>query len=117
MMIANDRFLYLLNERKNRRDAVLLSINTSPPVSQQSVSNRDGDIQLESQTRDVDVAKRKIKSSSSDSSAANLSTHYLFSSSRPQNEIQNPYPYCFEGYPKLQRYIHYRDTFIEPCLD
>src|SRR5277367_3384510 len=90
--LPNDRFLSLLQERRRRRAAVVSSILREP----------------ESPPAQCDVRVTSPNSRTSrqppEAAEANLSTHYLFSSSRPQNEIQNPYPNCFEGYPKLQRF-------------
>src|SRR5580700_10804372 len=98
MMIADDDFLSLLQQRRRRRAAVLssgschshdgLHLLPDPPSSPSSplASHLKG--------RSFHAASNRT---------TNLSTHYLFSSARPQNEIQNPYPNCFEGYPKLQR--------------
>src|ERR1700738_4254051 len=94
--LANDRFLALLEERQRRR-ARKLSSSLSEPLH----------TSFHSVPQTTVVPLRKPRSPPQYPEAtSNLSTHYLFSSSRPQNEIQTPFPNCFEGYPKLQRYIH-----------
>src|SRR5579859_4855047 len=89
--LSNDRFLTVLRARRTRRANFLSSILPEPD----SPSQRR-------QYTPLREPKRQRPSKSSEPS--NLATHYLFTSSRPQNEIQNPYPDCFEGYPKLQRF-------------
>jgi len=101
-MTANDAFLTLLHQRRKRRAALLSSTLFQPKASDlfpvtdlvSSPLSPSFPSPSHSEDRSFHVANNV---------PANLSTHYLFSSSRPQNEIQNPYPNCFEGYPKLQR--------------
>lgn len=93
--LPNDRFLSLLQERRKRRAAILSSVLTEPQTSS---------LQPDQEPISPFLSKsRSAVQGLSSNSESNLSTHYLFSSSRPQNEIQNPYPNCFEGYPKLQK--------------
>lgn len=90
--LPNDRFISLLQERRRRRATVLSSVFREPqPSSFQTEFSPPSNV------------SKKVSPRFPSENEANLSTHYLFSSSRPQNEIQNPYPNCFEGYPKLQR--------------
>jgi len=94
--LPNDRFLSLLQERQRQRAEILSSVLHRPE------SHADQSHLLRPANP---LRKSTLKSQILDESTTNLSTHYLFSLSRPQNEIQNPYPNCFEGYPKLQRHI------------
>lgn len=91
--VADNRFLHLLRKRHKTRTAALSTILVQP---QRCLSAQEQD------PSPPPHGSRPLRRSNLEPS--NLSTHYLFSSSRPQNEIQNPYPNCFEGYPKLQRY-------------
>ena len=95
--LPNDYFLLLLEKRRKKRAAILSSVlRDREPVFQpeahltSTVSSAPDDV------------KRALQNKCDHTT--NLSTYYLFSSSHPQNEIQNPYPNCFEGYPKLQRH-------------
>jgi hypothetical protein len=91
--VEDKRFLHLLRKRRKARAAALSTILAEPHRS------------LPVQERDPSPSPHSSRPlGRSNLHPSNLSTHYLFSSSRPQNEIQNPYPNCFEGYPKLQRY-------------
>ena len=97
-IISNDSFLYILQRRRRKRIHLLPSL-----LRNSQREDNDEDILRPIFTHSpqpLEVASREQTQNDS----LNLSTHYLLSSSRPQNEIQNPYPNCFEGYPKLQRY-------------
>ena len=92
--LADERFLHLLRERRKKRAAALSNILSQPQQRSSTALER-----LPSpHPRYSELSQRATPA------PTNLSTHYLFSSTHPQNEIQNPYPNCFEGYPKLQRY-------------
>jgi hypothetical protein len=101
-VIGEDRFLSLLRERRHRRDAELSSLlgplHTRVLLRSQPASARVKAIMHRANEDTAEQGARAVPHA-----VSNLSTHYLFSSSRPQNQIQNPYPTCFEGYPKLQR--------------
>src|SRR5271156_521970 len=111
--LQNDRFLSLLHQRRNRRASVLSSIlneSSPPPVPFTSSTATPS-----SPTSNNNPHQRDHQQSHSYHSIiqpCNLSTHYLFPSSRPQNEIQNPYPNCFEGYPKLQRLTDLKKSLV-----
>lgn len=91
--VEDNRFLHLLRKRRKARAAALSTILGEP---QRALSAQEWN------PSPPPHSSRPLRWSNLEPS--NLSTHYLFSSSHPQNEIQNPYPNCFEGYPKLQRY-------------
>ena len=91
--LADERFLHLLRERRKKRAAALSNILSQPQQRSTALERLPSP-----HPRYSELSQRETPA------PTNLSTHYLFSSTHPQNEIQNPYPNCFEGYPKLQRY-------------
>src|SRR5579871_2505322 len=93
-------FLSLLRARRKRRAAIFGSF---PSDTHGISSTFVGDNPAGSTIHSEPLLSSLTEPRPSEDGETNLSTHYLFSSSRPQNEIQNPYPNCFEGYPKLQR--------------
>jgi hypothetical protein len=93
-----DRFLFLLQERRKRRASIL-----GFSGEECDTASQDFDSAARSPSGPVPKIRSSLRIASDIDNVSNLATHYLFSSSRPQNEIQNPYPNCFEGYPKLQR--------------
>jgi len=112
--VENDRFLTLLHQRRNRRASVLSSILQEPSssTSQRSLATSTTTPSSPTSTNTHQRNNQLSQSYHSIIQPCNLSTHYLFTTSRPQNEIQNPFPNCFEGYPKLQRLTDLKKSLV-----